>query len=83
MAEDNEVSSPNQEKANCEKAVEIQCCFSSQSFWKAGSANVRCLAAVFASEGGPGLIASGVVTPAKAITKKGRNGSDIETPTLL
>jgi hypothetical protein len=76
---------PIRRKANREKAVEIQCCFSSQSFWKAGSANVRCLAAVFASEneGGPGLIASGVVTAAKAITKKGRNGSDIETPTLL
>ena len=48
-------------------------------------ANVRCLAAVFASENeaGPGLIPSGVVTAAKAITKKGRNGSNIETPTLL
>ena len=47
--------------------------------------NARCLAAVFASgtEAGTGLIASGVNTAAKAITKKGRNGSDIQTPTLI
>ena len=47
--------------------------------------NVTCMAAVFASrtEAGTGLIASGVVTAAKAITKKSRNGSDIQTPTLL
>ena len=47
--------------------------------------NVRCLAAVFASgnEARTGLIASSVVTAAKAITKKGRNGSNIQTPTLL
>ncbi len=47
--------------------------------------NVRCLAAVVASgtEAGTGLIPSGVVTAAKAITKKGRNGSNIQAPTLL